>query len=645
MSYRVLDEKLSEEIASQNPDDQAGWLFLGPSVEYPGAFYVDALDPGFIFDFEAIIGQYRILWPKDFDSFKHHAMALKYEIAFLEDPESLFEAVRALDEPPPISLVSELPGTVNGFLPWQVRGFNKLLRPDDLRGGLCFWDTGTGKTAFVAAGINWHRLAHSYDYALVVVKSNNKRDMQRKLFKLGSIESIILDGRPERRRKIYEDLNASEEPQVVITNYEKFRDDQVPIGDLLEDHRALIFWDEMPTRLSNRDTQLYNAIRDVLYRPPVNKKGKVYAYGAVKWELKRPSWLRQYELTATPVEKDPGGAFSCVRLIDPDVLGSAYKFEKEFVLYRNHFSKKPERWHHVEKIAHKIEPITHRVDKTHPEVAKYFPKLVQETVYIDWAERHRALYDGLELQAKFLLEQEGDTSILGLIQVMQMACDAPEMLEASAENREQFISIIESESEQALGKRGSELAFIFLEGIRGRLSNDGHTKLDRLREDLTERHVDDKVLLFSTWSDYIFPIFETKLAEWGVSYEIFRGTDTQRQAAKDRFRSDPATRVLVSSDAGSDSVDLPEASLVVNYNLPWLYSRMYQRIHRASRADSQHDTLFVYNYVMDNSVEMRRLELIEERKGYHNAIVGGQTGYSQADLMNILFGGEMVGGV
>jgi superfamily II DNA/RNA helicase len=100
--------------------------------------------------------------------------------------------------------------------------------------------------------------------------------------------------------------------------------------------------------------------------------------------------------------------------------------------------------------------------------------------------------------------------------------------------------------------------------------------------------------------------------------------------------------VLVSSDAGSDSVDLPEASLVINYNLPWLFSRLRQRINRASRADSGHSTLRVLNYLMAFSCEERRQELIEERKEYHEDFVGLSTkqtrssGYSMEDLIYVL---------
>jgi hypothetical protein len=508
----------------------------------------------------------------------------------------------------------------------------------------------TGKTVFVAMGIMHHVSIHDADTVLVVVKSNNKTDMQKKLKKLAGIDSVILDGyKPIKRIEKYLELDKLDR-RVIVMNYEKFREDQPFMEALVTGRRVLIFWDEMPTKLKNRGTLLYNSVRDVLYErvpdkeEPYNKE--------IRWNLKRPEWLRQYELTATPIERDPGDQFSCVRLIDPGALGTASKFEKEHVLTRDPFSKKPKRWTRVDRIGHKLNFMMHRVDKTDEKVAPYFPKLIEEPVYIDWNEKHRKVYDALASKAALMLEDGEDVSVLALISVLQMICDAPSMVNMSALKREAFENLLaEAGEDKEVVKQGSEIAMRLI-GQLGNLSDEGHPKLQRLKEDLTERYPDEKVLFFSTWAEYLFPIITKCLDEWGVTYAVYAGTDKQRQDAKDRWRTDPEVRVLVSSDAGSDSVDLPEASLVINYNLPWLFSRIRQRINRASRADSGHATLRVLNYIMAEAAEQRRLELIELRRGYHEDLTdlsakeSRSMGYTGEDLMFMLLGGdsEVAGG-
>lgn len=639
----LLDEDLMHHIANLDPDDAGSWLVVAPHVDFEGAWYVESLDPSFFFDFEDLIGEYRVVFPSGLEEFKRRADELGYELAWVEDPSRILDDYESLREPPAFSIVSSLPGTVQGFLPWQIEGYNKLVRPDGLRGGLCFWDTGTGKTVFIAMSILHHQKHHAADTILVVVKSNNKRDMQRKLKKLAGIDSVILDGyKPSKRIEKYLDLDALDH-RVVVMNYEKFREDQPFLEALVTGRRVLILWDEMPTKLKNRGTQLYNSVRDVLYHripdkeEPYNKQ--------IRWDLKRPEWLRQYELTATPIERDPGDQFSCVRLIDPNVLGNVSKFEKEHVLSRDPFSKKPKTWTRIDHMGHKLNHMMHRVDKTDPKVAPYFPKVTEDPVIIDWTDSHRKVYDALASKAALMLEEGEDVSILALISVLQMICDAPSMVNTSALKREAFENLLaEAGEDEEVAKQGSEIAMRLI-GQLGELSDKNHPKLQRFKEDLLERYPDDKVLFFSTWADYLHPVITKHLDEWGVTYAVYAGTDKQRRDAKDRWRTDPDCRVLVSSDAGSDSVDLPEASLVINYNLPWLFSRLRQRINRASRADSGHQFLRVLNYLMADSCEERRQELIEERREYHEDFVGLSTkqarssGYTMDDLISILLHG------
>ena len=636
----LLDDDLMHHIASLDPDDAGAWLILTPHPDFAGGWYVESLDPAFFFEFEDLIGEYRVVFPSGLEVFKQRADELEYSLAWTEDPASVLLSYEALSEPPRFSISSKLPGTVHGFLPWQIEGYNKLIKPD-LRGGLCFWDTGTGKTVFVAMGIIHHIAEHDVDTILVVVKSNNKRDMQKKLKKLAGIDSVILDGyKPSKRIEKYVELDAMDR-RVIVMNYEKFRHDQPFLEALLTGRRVLIFWDEMPTKLKNRGTQLYNSVRDVLYKPsadsgPMAKK--------ISWHMRRPSWLRQYELTATPIERDPGDQFSCVRLIDPDVLGNVSQFEREHVLQRDPFSKKPKVWTRIDHMGHKLDHMMHRVDKTDPKVAPYFPSVIEDPIYIDWNDKHRRVYDALASKAALMLEDGEDVSVLALISVLQMLCDAPSMVNTSALRREAFENLLaEASEDDEVAKQGSEIAMRLMQQV-GELNDKDHPKLQRLKEDLTERYPDEKVLFFATWADYLAPVITKYLDEWGVTYELYAGTDKQRQDAKERWRTDPDCRVLVSSDAGSDSVDLPEASLVINYNLPWLFSRLRQRINRASRADSGHQFLRVLNYLMADSVEERREELIEERREYHEEFVGFATKqsrssrYSMQDLIYVLTG-------
>lgn len=641
--YRVFDDELFKHIDNLDPKEQSDWLFLGPHPQFAGRWLVEGIDSNFYFDFKDLIGSYRTVSPASLQKFLDYADELEYEVVFLEDPFSILDAYEHLNDPPAFKLNSTIDVALDelgehhaaevvrqtGMLPFQVQGFN-FLRRYDIRGGLALWSTGTGKTALEAALIKQHmEVEQAFDLALVVVKSNNKYDTQKKLRQLGSIESFIIEGTIDTRDKQYGDFNDILDegiPLVGITNYEKFRDDEDLIAELVAHRRLLAFFDEMPTKLRNRETQLYQAVNRVLYEDAPK----------VAWDKLRPSAFRSYQLTATPIENSPLDQLNCIRLQDPDVFPTIKGWEKRYVASRNRYNFKPETFHNLEEMGLKVDFMTHQVDKEDPDIAKMFPEVREETRFIDWHPADRVVYDKMQdIAAALIKEAKEDPSVkkfnaLQLFSVLQMLCDAPSMVQKSAENREEFeavLSEMSDEEQETLGPAfisGSEAALTLLKTLRKKLTDEHCTKLEALREILVEKHPNEKIVIFSRLASYIQPILEQKFQEWGLTYVIFRGTDRQRQEAKERFQNDPNIQIFLSSDTGSDSIDLPEASVAIDYDLPFKWSTKTQRRNRIHRVNSTHKYVTFYTLVMANSVEERFLEIIERKHGYHLGIFKGE---------------------
>ena len=57
----------------------------------------------------------------------------------------------------------------------------------------------------------------------------------------------------------------------------------------------------------------------------------------------------------------------------------------------------------------------------------------------------------------------------------------------------------------------------------------------------------------------------------------------KRREAQELFRNDPDTRVLIATDAAGEGVNLQNANLMVNYDLPWNPNRLEQRFGRIHR--------------------------------------------------------------
>lgn len=643
--FLVLDEDQIDVIVSLPEDEQARWLLLEEHPEFKGFWLVNGFHPDFFFDLEDIIGSYCTVAPAELERFFDTADEAGYYVGFIESPEHILESYAHLSDTPPVSINSTMAGTVNGFLPWQGQAINFL---KDIS-GKAIHSTGTGKTAVATGLIKYHSERQNFDICLYVCKAHNKIGTQRKLMQLGDIESTILDASTAAKRaSMYADLYRrleDGERLVLITNYEKFREDEEAFKLLAADRDLMCIYDEMPTRLSNRDTLLYKSVLRTVWKTQTDEPNSTPNPLKSKHRVKS---YRAYELTATPIENDPEGDYNCTRLVDPTVFGSVRDFRDEYVARFNYFDEyKPEAWHNLDKMALKQAHITHVVNKNDPDVAKYFPKDHYEPIIIDWDPRDRRVYDTLIGKATKLVNTNlEEANVLALIGVMQMMCDMPSMINASAASREAWMQEMDGfmgDDEDAPIVKGSSVAWELIQAIGKKLIDANHTKLIMLRDILLDKHPDDKCLVYTTWNDLQIPTLSRYLTDWGVDHVTYTGTGKQKQAAQDHFRREDSCRVFLSSDAGSDSWDAEMAAVGIDYNLPWKYSTRVQRWNRRNRVNSPHKFQYAYGLIMADSIEDRKEQIIARKQGYHQTVYEGKVNeaalsarMTRADLLYIL---------
>lgn len=97
----------------------------------------------------------------------------------------------------------------------------------------------------------------------------------------------------------------------------------------------------------------------------------------------------------------------------------------------------------------------------------------------------------------------------------------------------------------------------------------------------------------------------------------------ERRKVQELFRNDPAVRVLVATDAAGEGVNLQNANLMVNYDLPWNPNRLEQRfgrIHRIGQSEVCHLWNMVANETREGDVFQRLFEKLEVER----AALGGR---------------------
>jgi superfamily II DNA or RNA helicase len=127
-----------------------------------------------------------------------------------------------------------------------------------------------------------------------------------------------------------------------------------------------------------------------------------------------------------------------------------------------------------------------------------------------------------------------------------------------------------------------------------------------------------KLIVFSEHRDtlnYLHQKIAGVLGNAEAIITIHGGTHRdERRRLQALFRSDPEVRVLVATDAAGEGVNLQNANLMVNYDLPWNPNRLEQRfgrIHRIGQQEVCHLWNLVAKETREGDVYHRLLKKLE----------------------------------
>lgn len=153
--------------------------------------------------------------------------------------------------------------------------------------------------------------------------------------------------------------------------------------------------------------------------------------------------------------------------------------------------------------------------------------------------------------------------------------------------------------------------------------SDEETKLAQLRqllEGLALAGSSEKLLVFTESRDTMEYLAE-RLKSWGYSVVTLHGGMNldERIRAEHEFRD--RAKVMVSTEAGGEGINLQFCSLMINYDIPWNPNRLEQRMGRIHRY-GQRKEVYIYNLVAEDTVEgevlrrlFQKLEAIRQAMG------------------------------
>ncbi len=347
-----------------------------------------------------------------------------------------------------------------------------------------------------------------------------------------------------------------------LCNYEQIRFDADEIQTMLAPD--IIILDEAQ-RIKNWQTKTANAVKQLKSR---------YAF----------------VLTGTPLENRIDEIYSIVQFLDPHLFGPLFRFNRDF--YTLDENGHPTGYKNLDQLHHRLRPIMLRRRKE--EVEGDLPARTDKNYFVSMTKEQEIRYDEYNTrvarlmaaaQRRPLRKEEWEKLQISLA-CMRMLCDTPYILDQEC--------------------------------------NDS-PKLDELENIIDDFLIEDehKIIIFSEWTrmlDLVCALADKK----GIGYALHTGQVSQIKRRQEirRFKDDPDCCLFLSSDSGSTGLNLQNADVVINLDLPWNPAKLEQRIARAWRKH-QTRSVQVINLVCENSIEHRMLHLLDQKHNLAQEVIDG----------------------
>jgi SNF2 family DNA or RNA helicase len=500
---------------------------------------------------------------------------------------------------------------VGTLLPYQPEAVDRMCDRGKM---LVAYDLGLGKTVLTIAAIE--RLMDERkitEPGLVICLSSLKYQWAAsiKKFTNGS-NPVVIDGTKDQRARQYDRAMKWQTTGIdyIIMNYEQVVNDWDIVSKL---PRGFVVLDEA-TAIKSFKSQRSKAVKRLSNAP------------------------YRFALTGTPVENGkPEELFSIMQFVDSSVLGRFDKFDANFIV-RNPWGG-VDRYRNLSQLHTYLKEACVRKAQKDPDVAPFLPETIhKDPLFVNLDRRSAKLYqritndliqdlnnaqtlfgNSFNLLAHYGFQQnwggpadELRGHLMSKISCLKMLTCAPELLRISAK--------------KFADGNGEGSAYADLLNQEGLLENLPHTKLDvtvNYINDFLDQNENNKLVVFCSYVDMVQLLIDKIGAARCVPYTGQLDAKT-KEKHKDALNNDPNIRVLVSSDAGGYGVDLPAANMLINYDLPWSSGLATQRNGRIRRASSEWKTIVIQDILVNNSIEVRQFEALQQKTAIANAVLDGE---------------------
>ena len=139
-----------------------------------------------------------------------------------------------------------------------------------------------------------------------------------------------------------------------------------------------------------------------------------------------------------------------------------------------------------------------------------------------------------------------------------------------------------------------------------------------------------KIIVFALFKKTLYYL-SLRLKSAGFNSVMIHGDIDERQNVLDDFQNNPNIQILLSSEVGSEGLDMQFCDSMVNYDLPWNPMVVEQRIGRIDRFGQKSPIVHIYNMIVKDSIQediyirlLNRIGIFHESIGDMEAILDAE---------------------
>lgn len=156
-----------------------------------------------------------------------------------------------------------------------------------------------------------------------------------------------------------------------------------------------------------------------------------------------------------------------------------------------------------------------------------------------------------------------------------------------------------------------------------RYANEEDAKVEKLLLIIEEvfKHETKKLVVFALFRKTL-KYLSIRLKQKGYNCLIIHGQIENRSDILESFKKDPNNHILLSSEVGSEGLDMQFCNSMVNYDLPWNPMVVEQRIGRIDRFGQKSPVVNIYNMIVSGSIQEQIYIRLLERIGIFRGTIG-----------------------